>query len=96
MAMAEPAEKLYRVEYAKSGRASCKHCRENIAKESLRLAIMVQVPQGKGGGGVPRDLAAKGGHGACLLAVAGPRRRRRRLLLRVVSSTQEKQASKQQ
>lgn len=41
--MAEPAEKLYRAEYAKSGRASCKKCKENIAKDSLRLAIMVQV-----------------------------------------------------
>ncbi|KAG8123340.1 putative Poly [ADP-ribose] polymerase protein [Naja naja] len=42
--MAEPAENLYRAEYAKSGRASCKKCRENIAKDSLRLAIMVQSP----------------------------------------------------
>ncbi|XP_053163184.1 poly [ADP-ribose] polymerase 1 [Hemicordylus capensis] len=38
------AEKLYRAEYAKSGRASCKKCGDNIAKESLRLAIMVQSP----------------------------------------------------
>ncbi|ETE69570.1 Poly [ADP-ribose] polymerase 1 [Ophiophagus hannah] len=42
--MAEPVEKLYRAEYAKSGRASCKKCKENIAKDSLRLAIMVQSP----------------------------------------------------
>ncbi|XP_070584140.1 poly [ADP-ribose] polymerase 1 [Erythrolamprus reginae] len=42
--MAEPAEKLYRAEYAKSGRASCKKCKETIAKDSLRLAIMVQSP----------------------------------------------------
>ncbi|XP_062980205.1 poly [ADP-ribose] polymerase 1 [Elgaria multicarinata webbii] len=42
--MAEPAEKLYRAEYAKSGRASCKKCGDNIAKDSLRLAIMVQSP----------------------------------------------------
>lgn len=41
--MAEPADKLYRAEYAKSGRASCKKCGESIAKDSLRLAIMVQV-----------------------------------------------------
>ena len=33
----------YRAEYAKSGRASCKGCRNPIAKESLRLAVMVQV-----------------------------------------------------
>lgn len=45
-AMAEPAEKLYRAEYAKSGRASCKKCGESIAKDSLRLALMVQVPRG--------------------------------------------------
>uniref|UniRef100_UPI00109F0920 LOW QUALITY PROTEIN: poly [ADP-ribose] polymerase 1 n=1 Tax=Podarcis muralis TaxID=64176 RepID=UPI00109F0920 len=42
--MAEPAEKMYRAEYAKSGRASCKKCGDNIAKDSLRLAIMVQSP----------------------------------------------------
>ncbi|GCC19371.1 hypothetical protein chiPu_0021057 [Chiloscyllium punctatum] len=37
-------EKLFKAEYAKSGRASCKKCGESIAKESLRLAIMVQSP----------------------------------------------------
>uniref|UniRef100_A0AAQ5YH55 Poly [ADP-ribose] polymerase n=1 Tax=Amphiprion ocellaris TaxID=80972 RepID=A0AAQ5YH55_AMPOC len=37
-------DKLYRAEYAKSGRASCKKCKENIAKDSLRMAIMVQSP----------------------------------------------------
>ncbi|XP_040407174.1 poly [ADP-ribose] polymerase 1 [Cygnus olor] len=42
--MAEPSEKLYRAEYAKSGRASCKKCGESIAKDSLRLALMVQSP----------------------------------------------------
>ncbi|XP_060128952.1 poly [ADP-ribose] polymerase 1 [Zootoca vivipara] len=42
--MAEPAEKMYRAEYAKSSRASCKKCGDNIAKDSLRLAIMVQSP----------------------------------------------------
>ncbi|KAM4693883.1 poly [ADP-ribose] polymerase 1 [Discoglossus pictus] len=42
--MADSTEKLYRAEYAKSGRASCKKCGDNIAKESLRLAIMVQSP----------------------------------------------------
>ena len=42
--MAESQEdKLYKAEYAKSGRASCKKCKENIAKDSLRMAIMVQV-----------------------------------------------------
>uniref|UniRef100_A0A493U027 PARP-type domain-containing protein n=1 Tax=Anas platyrhynchos platyrhynchos TaxID=8840 RepID=A0A493U027_ANAPP len=44
--MAEPSEKPYRAEYAKSGRASCKKCGESIAKDSLRLALMVQVPHG--------------------------------------------------
>ncbi|XP_015905650.1 poly [ADP-ribose] polymerase 1 [Parasteatoda tepidariorum] len=31
-------------EYAKSGRASCKACKGNIGKESLRIGIMVQSP----------------------------------------------------
>ena len=30
-------------EYAKSGRAGCKGCSGNIAKDSLRIAEMVQV-----------------------------------------------------
>ncbi|XP_071539623.1 poly [ADP-ribose] polymerase 1 [Panulirus ornatus] len=34
----------YRAEYAKSGRASCRGCKENIGKDSLRLAVMVQSP----------------------------------------------------
>nr|XP_045597735.1 poly [ADP-ribose] polymerase 1-like isoform X1 [Procambarus clarkii] len=34
----------YRAEYAKSGRASCRGCKENIGKETLRLAVMVQSP----------------------------------------------------
>ncbi|XP_057647158.1 poly [ADP-ribose] polymerase 1-like [Chionomys nivalis] len=42
--MAEASERLYRVEYAKSGRASCKKCSESIPKDSLRMAIMVQSP----------------------------------------------------
>lgn len=33
----------YRSEYAKSGKASCKGCKQSIEKQSLRLAIMVQV-----------------------------------------------------
>ncbi|XP_023662803.1 poly [ADP-ribose] polymerase 1 [Paramormyrops kingsleyae] len=37
-------DKLYKAEYAKSSRASCKKCKENIAKDSLRMAIMVQSP----------------------------------------------------
>lgn len=36
-------DKLFRAEYAKSGQASCKKCKEKIAKESLRMAIVVQV-----------------------------------------------------
>uniref|UniRef100_A0A8C9LGS4 Poly [ADP-ribose] polymerase n=1 Tax=Pavo cristatus TaxID=9049 RepID=A0A8C9LGS4_PAVCR len=42
--MAETGDKPYRAEYAKSGRASCKKCGESIAKDSLRLALMVQSP----------------------------------------------------
>ncbi|XP_054618362.1 poly [ADP-ribose] polymerase 1 [Dunckerocampus dactyliophorus] len=38
------SDKLYKAEYAKSGRASCKKCKENIAIKSLRMAIMVQSP----------------------------------------------------
>uniref|UniRef100_A0A8C5H0G8 Poly [ADP-ribose] polymerase n=1 Tax=Gouania willdenowi TaxID=441366 RepID=A0A8C5H0G8_GOUWI len=37
-------DKMYKAEYAKSGRASCKKCKENIAKDSLRMALMVQSP----------------------------------------------------
>lgn len=48
--MAEASERLYRVEYAKSGRASCKKCSESIPKDSLRMAIMVQVRRGWAGG----------------------------------------------
>ncbi|XP_039604229.1 poly [ADP-ribose] polymerase 1 [Polypterus senegalus] len=43
--MAETLEdKLYKAEYAKSGRSSCKKCKESISKGSLRMAIMVQSP----------------------------------------------------
>uniref|UniRef100_A0A8C4RRL6 PARP-type domain-containing protein n=1 Tax=Erpetoichthys calabaricus TaxID=27687 RepID=A0A8C4RRL6_ERPCA len=43
--MAETHEdKLYKAEYAKSGRSSCKKCKESISKGSLRMAIMVQSP----------------------------------------------------
>uniref|UniRef100_A0A8C6KUJ5 Poly [ADP-ribose] polymerase n=1 Tax=Nothobranchius furzeri TaxID=105023 RepID=A0A8C6KUJ5_NOTFU len=42
--MAETHDKLYKAEYAKSGRASCKKCKESIAKDSLRMALMVQSP----------------------------------------------------
>lgn len=30
-------------EYAKSNRASCKICKANIGKDSLRMGVMVQV-----------------------------------------------------
>ena len=33
----------FKVEYAKSGRASCRGCKSNIGKDDLRLARMVQV-----------------------------------------------------
>jgi len=32
----------YQAEYAKSSRATCKSCFSQIAKDALRLAIMVQ------------------------------------------------------
>ncbi|XP_012286246.1 poly [ADP-ribose] polymerase [Orussus abietinus] len=34
----------YRVEYSKSSRASCQACKNQIAKETLRLAVIVQSP----------------------------------------------------
>ncbi|KAF5305635.1 hypothetical protein FQR65_LT07716 [Abscondita terminalis] len=34
----------YKVEYAKSGRASCRGCKNTIEKDVLRLAVMVQSP----------------------------------------------------
>lgn len=38
------AELPYQAEYAKSGRASCKGCKQKIDQGTLRLAIMVQSP----------------------------------------------------
>ena len=40
----EVADLPFQSEYAKSGRAGCKLCSGSIAKDSLRLAIMVQSP----------------------------------------------------
>ena len=34
----------FRAEYAKSGRAACKMCKEKIDRGQLRLAVMVQSP----------------------------------------------------
>lgn len=68
--MAETGDKPYRAEYAKSGRASCKKCGESIAKDSLRLALMVQVRRGPalgcaaGGPAVVVPRAESGGPGA--------------------------------
>ncbi|XP_019618728.1 PREDICTED: poly [ADP-ribose] polymerase 1-like isoform X2 [Branchiostoma belcheri] len=42
--MADDEGKAYKAEYAKSNRASCKLCKGNITKDSLRLARMVQSP----------------------------------------------------
>ena len=55
----EETEYDFKAEYAKSNRASCKSCTGLIAKDSLRLAIMVQVNFQAGGGGSPvfSDLA---------------------------------------
>ncbi|KAI8477752.1 Poly [ADP-ribose] polymerase 1, partial [Branchiostoma belcheri] len=44
ISMADDEGKAYKAEYAKSNRASCKLCKGNITKDSLRLARMVQVP----------------------------------------------------
>lgn len=41
--MGEALDKLYRVKYAKSGRASCKKCSESLAKDPLQMAVIVQV-----------------------------------------------------
>ncbi|KAK4317648.1 hypothetical protein Pmani_011270 [Petrolisthes manimaculis] len=40
----EEEQHPYRVEYAKSSRASCRGCKQKIEKECLRLAVMVQSP----------------------------------------------------
>lgn len=37
------AELPYQAEYAKSGRAGCKACKQKIDQGTLRIAIMVQV-----------------------------------------------------
>ena len=37
------ADLQFEAEYAKSGRAKCKLCKNNIAKDSLRIARSVQV-----------------------------------------------------
>ena len=37
----------FSAEYAKSGRAGCKACGDTIEKDTLRLAIMVQVMNDK-------------------------------------------------
>jgi hypothetical protein len=42
--MSGKPEKDFKVEYAKSGRASCKGCKGNIEKDSLRLGKMVPSP----------------------------------------------------
>ncbi|CAH3043259.1 unnamed protein product [Pocillopora meandrina] len=34
----------FKAEYAKSNRSSCKSCKDNISKDSLRLAKMLQSP----------------------------------------------------
>ncbi|KAG8183478.1 hypothetical protein JTE90_001045 [Oedothorax gibbosus] len=38
------SELPFQVEYAKSGRSSCKKCKENIGQDTLRVAIMIQSP----------------------------------------------------
>ena len=42
--MSGKPEKGFKVEYAKSGRAGCKACKEKIAQDSLRLGKMVPSP----------------------------------------------------
>lgn len=36
----------FKAEYAKSGRAGCKGCKQKIDQGDLRLAVMVQVLHG--------------------------------------------------
>lgn len=43
--MATVGEKPWKVEYAKSGRSSCRTCKSSIEKEQLRLGKMVQSPK---------------------------------------------------
>ena len=38
----ESDDNPYFAEYAKSNRALCKHCTSHIAKDSLRIALVVQ------------------------------------------------------
>lgn len=33
----------YLAEYARTGRATCKGCKSTISKDTLRIAVMVQV-----------------------------------------------------
>ena len=40
--MAEEKTFNFQVEYAKSGRAGCKHCKASIGKDSLRMAKLVK------------------------------------------------------
>nr|XP_034188082.1 poly [ADP-ribose] polymerase [Osmia lignaria] len=42
------ADQPYSVEYAKSARASCQNCKSSIAKDSLRLAVVIQSPMHDG------------------------------------------------
>ncbi|KAK3578700.1 hypothetical protein CHS0354_008557 [Potamilus streckersoni] len=42
--MADHHDLPFKAEYAKSGRSACKGCKENIAQDSMRLAVMVQSP----------------------------------------------------
>lgn len=41
--MADHHDLGFKAEYAKSGRAACKGCKNNIGQDTLRLAVMVQV-----------------------------------------------------
>ncbi|KAL5796559.1 hypothetical protein ACOSQ2_001379 [Xanthoceras sorbifolium] len=60
--MANPP-KPWKVEYAKSGRSSCRSCKGNIGKESLRLGKMVQSHQFDG-------LMPMWNHASCVLKKA--------------------------
>ncbi|KAL8613750.1 hypothetical protein ACOMHN_029607 [Nucella lapillus] len=42
--MSDHSDLPFKAEYAKSGRAACKACKENISQNALRLAVMVQSP----------------------------------------------------
>ena len=69
----EKEELPYRAEYAKSGKSSCKECKEKIEKNELRLAVMVPFKVER----IPNWY-----HPNCFFTKNTPKVSRERLLLR--------------